>query len=190
MNQSSRRRSRILVGSLAVALPLALSACSGDQQSADPTAAAPGGECPADPVNVVVSVDQWGDIVSQLGGACANVTTVLAGSSVDPHDYEPAPSDAAAFDGAQLVVVNGGHYDEWATKLAASSAPDAPVINALVASGADDHEHAGKAMTMPGRAMTMPAKTTTTPAKTTTTPEMVTITPANPIRTSGTTPPP
>lgn len=144
MNQFSRRRSRILVGSLAVALPLALSACSGDQQSADPTAAAPGGECPADPVNVVVSVDQWGDIVSQLGGACANVTTVLAGSSVDPHDYEPAPSDAAAFDGAQLVVVNGGHYDEWATKLAASSAPDAPVINALVASGADDHEHAGE----------------------------------------------
>ena len=41
-------------------------------------------------------------------------TTVLSGSSVDPHDFEPAPSDAAAFEGAQLIVINGGHYDEWA----------------------------------------------------------------------------
>lgn len=93
-------------------------------------------------MKVVVSVDQWGDIVSQLGGACATVTTVLAGSSVDPHDYEPAPSDATLFDGAQMVVLNGGHYDEWAAKLAASSAPDAPVVNAVDLSGGhdgDDH---------------------------------------------------
>ena len=88
----------------------------------------------------MVSVDQWGDIVSELGGDCAQVTTVLASSAVDPHDYEPAPSDAAKFDGAQLVVINGGHYDEWAAKLAASSAPDAPVVDALEASGAEHGE--------------------------------------------------
>nr|WP_328514683.1 zinc ABC transporter substrate-binding protein [Mycolicibacterium palauense] len=99
--------------------------------------------CPTTPVDVVVSVDQWGDIVSQLGGACAEVTTVLAGSSVDPHDYEPAPSDAARFDGAQLVVINGGHYDEWAAKLASASAPDAPVISAVGLTGEhhDEGEH-------------------------------------------------
>jgi zinc/manganese transport system substrate-binding protein len=95
-------------------------------------------------------VDQWGDIVSELGGQCATVTTVLAGSAVDPHDFEPAPKDAALFEGAQLVVVNGGHYDEWATKLAAGSAPDAPVINALEAAGgeepsSDEHAHEGHA---------------------------------------------
>lgn len=101
---------------------------------------AQGPQCPTEPVNVVVSVDQWGDIVSQLGGACATVTTVLAGSSVDPHDYEPAPSDAVAFEGAQLVVVNGGHYDEWATKLAATSAVAAPLINAVELSGGHDEE--------------------------------------------------
>jgi len=101
------------------------------------------------PVNVVVSVDQWGDIVSQLGGDCAEVTTVLASSSVDPHDYEPAPSDAAVFEDAQLVVINGGHYDEWASKLAATSAPQAPLIDALALTGAapdgEEHAHEGEA---------------------------------------------
>ncbi|AKS36245.1 metal ABC transporter solute-binding protein, Zn/Mn family [Mycolicibacterium goodii] len=126
---------RTLAVSVALATPFALAACGADDTA---TNAEPAGDCPTTPVNVVVSVDQWGDIVSELGGACANVTTVLAGSSVDPHDFEPSPSDATKFEGAQLVVVNGGHYDEWATKLAQSSAPDAPVIAALDG----DHDHA------------------------------------------------
>jgi zinc/manganese transport system substrate-binding protein len=124
-----------------LAAALILAACSGgngDNPAASPTKT---GDCPTAPIDVVVSVDQWGDIVSELGGQCAKVTTVLAGSSVDPHDYEPAPKDAATFEGARLVVINGGHYDEWAAKLAASSAPNAPVIDALEVSGAD---HAGQ----------------------------------------------
>ena len=152
---STRRATRALAVTLALGLPLALSACGGDNQAAS-GAAQPEGDCPFEPVNVVVSVDQWGDIVSQLGGACAKVTTVLASSSVDPHDYEPAPSDAVAFEGAQLVVLNGGHYDEWAAKLAATSAPDVPVVSAVELAGgeapegddhADDagHEHAHEA---------------------------------------------
>ena len=139
------------LGVLAVAVlaaPFGLAACSG---GSEPAAASQGqaGACPVTPINVVVSVDQWGDIVSQLAGDCAKVTTVLASSSVDPHDYEPASSDAAAFEDAQLVVINGGHYDEWAAKLAATSAPQAPVVDALEAGGAEpegeDHTHEGEA---------------------------------------------
>lgn len=128
-----------------LASPLLLAGCAGgaDEASAPPTDAPP---CPTSPVEVVVSVDQWGDVVSELGGACANVTTLLASSSVDPHDYEPSPADAAKFEGAQLVVVNGGHYDEWAAKLAAGSAPNAPVVDAVGLGGGDDHaadDHSG-----------------------------------------------
>ncbi|MCV7174586.1 metal ABC transporter solute-binding protein, Zn/Mn family [Mycolicibacterium sphagni] len=129
-------------------VPLGLAACSSHPASApsatssatsassSATAApATGGTaapaaCPTTPVNVVVSVDQWGDIVSELAGKCGNVKTILASSSVDPHDYEPSPSDGAAFTGAQLVVVNGADYDPWASKLAATSAPNAPVVDA------------------------------------------------------------
>ena len=149
---------RVLAASFALALPLALSSCGSDEDSSTSagTPTPSEGGCPTTPVDVVVSVDQWGDIVSQVGGACADVTTVLASSSVDPHDYEPTPADAALFDGAQLVVINGGHYDEWAAKLAASSAPDAPVINAVELSGhegesghsdegEEGHSHEGEA---------------------------------------------
>ncbi|KUI04140.1 ABC transporter substrate-binding protein [Mycolicibacterium acapulense] len=124
---------RTILASAVLAAPFGVAACAGGDEAAQETSTAP---CPVRPVDVVVSVDQWGDIVSQLGGACAEVSTVLAGSAADPHDFEPAPSDAAKFDGAQLVVLNGGHYDEWAVKLAASTAPDAPVVEAM----AVDHE--------------------------------------------------
>jgi zinc/manganese transport system substrate-binding protein len=132
----------VLAAGLLLAAPFGLAACSGADKPAQSSTAA--GQCPTTPVAIVVSVDQWGDIVSELGGQCAKVTTVLASSSVDPHDYEPTPSDATAFTGAQLVVINGGHYDEWAAKLAASSAPSAPVVDALQASGAE-HEQQGTA---------------------------------------------
>jgi len=107
-----------------VALTIAVTGCSSDQTK---TAAA---TCPTTPVAVVVSVDQWGDIVTELGGACANVKTVLASSSVDPHEYEPSPADAALFTGAKLVVINGADYDQWAAKLAASSAAGGQVVSA------------------------------------------------------------
>ena len=134
------------VAAAAVALiaPLGLSGCSNDAgETAASTSAAAGGGCPTTPVDVVVSVDQWGDIVSELGGACAKVTTVLASSSVDPHDYEPSPADAATFADAQLVVVNGADYDPWASKFAETAAPKAPMVDAgkvtSTAEGANPH---------------------------------------------------
>ncbi|WP_276027423.1 metal ABC transporter solute-binding protein, Zn/Mn family [Mycolicibacterium litorale] len=127
----------MVAGLAATVLSFVTVACSGGEQPA-PTAQ-PSGDCPAEPLSVVVSVDQWGSIVSQLAGECATVNTVVSGSSVDPHDFEPAPKDAALFEDAQLIVVNGGHYDEWATKLAAGSAPDAPVIDAVELSGGAAH---------------------------------------------------
>ena len=121
-------RSCLQCASVATAflLPFAVAGCSTGQIKPGTGA----GACPTAPVAVVVSVDQWGDIVSELGGACANVKTVLASSSLDPHDYEPSPADAASFTGAKLIVVNGADYDSWASKLAASSAGGAQVVSA------------------------------------------------------------
>jgi zinc/manganese transport system substrate-binding protein len=125
--------SRRLAASAAIALTWSAVACGSEQPDQSQPAAsgtATAETCPTAPLDVVVSVDQWGDIVSQLGGACTKVKTVLASSSVDPHDYEPSPADAVAFAGAKLVVLNGADYDHWATDLAATSAPAAPVIDA------------------------------------------------------------
>ncbi|VBA45386.1 metal ABC transporter solute-binding protein, Zn/Mn family [Mycobacterium attenuatum] len=146
MNSLRSRLIGVTAAVIALIAPLGLSACSsrdGGKTAESSTTAAAGGGCPTTPVNVVVSVDQWGDIVRDLGGECAQVTTVLASSSVDPHDFEPSPADAATFAKAQLVVVNGADYDPWASKLAATSAPKAPVVDAGVvtktAAGANPH---------------------------------------------------
>ena len=139
-------RPRLIGVTAAVIALLGVSACStrdGGKAAESSTTVAASGGCPTTPVNVVVSVDQWGDIVRDLGGECAQVTTVLASSSVDPHDFEPSPADAATFSKAQLVVVNGADYDPWASKFAATSAPKAPVVDAGVvtktAAGANPH---------------------------------------------------
>ena len=79
--------------------------------------------CPTDPVKVVVTVDQWADIVRQLGGNCAEVTTIIQGADVDPHEYEPTPADNAKFLDADLVVMNGLGYDEWANKMVDTLSP-------------------------------------------------------------------
>ena len=150
-----------LITASVVLVPLSLTACNSSTSStpststsaaaasssagaaAGPSASAEPAACPTAPVSVVVSVDQWGDIVSELAGKCGNVKTILASSSVDPHDYEPSPADGAAFGGAQMVVVNGADYDAWASKLAANSAPNAPVVDAgkvtNTAEGANPH---------------------------------------------------
>ncbi|OBI82230.1 metal ABC transporter solute-binding protein, Zn/Mn family [Mycobacterium sp. E740] len=133
------RFARAITIGVAAATSFGTAACAGAGERAASPESGGAPPCPVAPVDVVVSVDQWSDIVSELGGACARVTTVLASSAVDPHDFEPAPSDAAKFEGAQLIVLNGGHYDEWASKLAASTAPEAPVVDALAVAGATNH---------------------------------------------------
>jgi zinc/manganese transport system substrate-binding protein len=110
-------------------LALALTACASSGRGGTPPPAA-AGACPTAPVSIVVTVDQWGDIVNRLAGACGRVTTIFASSSADPHDYEPSPADAASFEDAALVVVNGLDYDPWADKAVAALDRRPEVVNA------------------------------------------------------------
>jgi zinc/manganese transport system substrate-binding protein len=91
-----------------------VAACTGDGGESGSTSTGDPSVCPGDVVRVVVSVGQWGDIVGSLAGDCADVTTIVASGSVDPHDFEPGTADLAAFSDADLVVVNGAGYDSWA----------------------------------------------------------------------------
>ncbi len=130
---------RLALGLLSL-LALTAAACGTDSGSgqatattAPPTGAAPDTTapepCPVAPVPVVVSVDQWGDVVEQLGGTCTEVTTIIQGSSADPHDYEPTAADTAKFADARLVVVNGADYDHWAEDAAKALSPQPAIVN-------------------------------------------------------------
>jgi zinc/manganese transport system substrate-binding protein len=125
---------------LAVTATLTLAACGGSSGAGTTTSEADADSCPGEVLDVVVSVSQWGAIVEQLGGDCANVTTVLASSAVDPHDYEPTTADIAAFSDADLVVLNGADYDHWAADAVATSGSEPAVVDAAEVVGIED-EH-------------------------------------------------
>jgi zinc/manganese transport system substrate-binding protein len=129
-------RARSVVAALALLAGLAgsmgLAACSaaGGAGGRPVTTSGDAARCPGDVVDVVVSVSQWSDLVRRLGGDCATVTTVLASSAVDPHDFEPRPADIAAFEHADLVVMNGAGYDTWAADAVRNLDPRPAVVTA------------------------------------------------------------
>ncbi len=75
-------------------------------------------------VRVVAAENFWGSIARQLGGAHAQVTSVIVNPAQDPHAYEPTTVDGRTMATAQLAIVNGVGYDPWAPKLLAANPVD------------------------------------------------------------------
>ena len=90
---------------------LAIAGCGGGG-----TATGSGGK-----LNVVAAEDFWGSIAEQVGGDRVVVTDIITNPAADPHDYEPTAEDGRALAGAQVSIVNGIGYDEWASKLLAAN---------------------------------------------------------------------
>ena len=72
-------------------------------------------------LRVVAAENFWGSIAAQLGGDRTDVSSIIVNPSTDPHSYEPSARDARTIAGAQLAIVNGIGYDNWAPKLLAAS---------------------------------------------------------------------
>ena len=142
-----RTRTSVVPLAIGIAAVVGLSACSEDDGSSAGARVAEGNPaaCPGDVVDVVVSVSQWGGIVEELGGDCARVTTVVASAGIDPHDFEPSVADIATFSAAQIVVVNGSGYDNWAITAAANVDEPPVIIRAAEVAGLEvpEDEHGG-----------------------------------------------
>jgi ABC-type Zn uptake system ZnuABC Zn-binding protein ZnuA/ABC-type Mn2+/Zn2+ transport system permease subunit len=100
-------------------------------------------------VSVIATTTQIADVVREVGGDEVEVTQLLQ-SNTDPHDYEPRPSDVAAFPDADVVFINGGHLDEWVEELIEDSGSEARVVDlgmgipVKLEGGEDGHGHAGE----------------------------------------------
>jgi len=92
------------------------------------------------PPTVHASGPVWASVARAVAGDLATVTSTEMSASQDPHSYEPSAQDKLAFQKADVIVINGGHYDEWAEELVRSLDKGAVVVNAMEL--ADDvHEH-------------------------------------------------
>ncbi len=70
---------------------------------------------PTGVVKVLATTNVWGDIAKQLGGDWVEVTVILDDPMQDPHSYEASARDQLAVNDAELIVMNGGGYDEFMT---------------------------------------------------------------------------
>lgn len=86
-------------------------------------------------INVFASTNVWGAVVKAVGGPRVSVTSAITKPEQDPHDYEATAQDKLAAKSAKLTIVNGGGYDDWATKVITSSGTSAKSINAVDVSG-------------------------------------------------------
>lgn len=84
-------------------------------------------------VKVVAAENFYGDIVRQLGGSHVSVTSILSDPNVDPHTFQSNVQTGITASQADLVIENGGGYDDWMDKILASS----PNSNRLLLKGFD-----------------------------------------------------
>lgn len=82
-------------------------------------------------ISVVAAENFYGDIARQIGGDRVAIVSIISNPDQDPHAFEATPSQVREVTDAQVVVLNGGHYDEWMEKLLkASQRPTRIVVNA------------------------------------------------------------
>jgi len=123
---------------VSVSALLLLAACGSDDGS-DAEASS------SDTVSVVASTDVYGDIVSAIAGDDVEVTSIIDDPSADPHSYEANTRTQLAVSDADLIVQNGGGYDDFVDTLVSASDSDATVINAVEVSGREaEAEAAGE----------------------------------------------
>lgn len=65
---------------------------------------------------VVASTNVWADIASTVAGPDAEVSAIISDPAADPHSHETSAAESAQISDADLVVYNGGHYDEFMAK--------------------------------------------------------------------------
>lgn len=127
------RRTLLAITGLLAATTVALTACSGESASNDGK------------VSVVTSTNVWGSVAQAVAGDHATVTALFTGAGADPHEFEPSPTDTAKVADAGIVLLNGGHYDQYLET--APTGNGATVINAFeqlpaavrTAKGANEH---------------------------------------------------
>ncbi|CAN5408358.1 zinc ABC transporter substrate-binding protein [soil metagenome] len=87
-------------------------------------------------IAVVASTDVWGSIASSVGGKYVSVTSIIDKPDQDPHEYEADAQTQLSLSKAEVVVENGGGYDDFVGRmLKATANREAEVINAVEISG-------------------------------------------------------
>ena len=93
-------------------------------------------------VRIVASTTVWSNIANVIGGDYAEVHPVIWSPSQDPHSYEVTPRDQLLITSSDIVIMNGGGYDDFMNVVVQGGRPQIK-INAYDVAGSDEtrNEH-------------------------------------------------
>lgn len=92
---------------------------------------------------IVASTNVWGDVAKQVGGDLVEVTSIIDSESQDPHSYEASARDQLAIQKADLIISNGGGYDDFIDVLAQAvgNKPEVRVNTSVTTVAWQENEH-------------------------------------------------
>lgn len=82
-------------------------------------------------IRVVASTNVWANVIELVGGEWVEVTAIIDSVTKDPHSYQASDKDQQAINEAELVVYNGGGYDDFMLTLIAA-APESMTVLPLI----------------------------------------------------------
>ncbi|MFE4949226.1 metal ABC transporter solute-binding protein, Zn/Mn family [Leifsonia sp. NPDC056665] len=87
-------------------------------------------------VRVVASTNVYGDIASTIAGNAVDVTALMSDPAQDPHSFEASAQSQLAVSKADILIENGGGYDDFMNTLRTGSKnTKATVLNVVDLSG-------------------------------------------------------
>ena len=120
---------------LAVIALLALSGCAPQEQ--------PRWQAGSGPIKIVASTNVWGSVANLVAGDLATVDAIIYNVNQDPHSYELTARDQLMINNADIVIMNGGGYDDFMQQAVDADPSPAITVDAFMASGDDEtrNEH-------------------------------------------------
>ncbi|MBN9177474.1 MAG: zinc ABC transporter substrate-binding protein [Microbacterium sp.] len=123
-------RPLLLSATVLTAASLVLTGCAGGSSGGSGGASSPGDD---GAITIAASTDVYGSIASAIGGDDVTVTSIIEGTSQDPHEFEATAQDKLAVANADLIVLNGAGYDDFMSTLVGDV--DIPEVSAEKVTG-------------------------------------------------------
>jgi len=79
-------------------------------------------------IRIVAAEEFYGEAARAVGGENVEVISVLKGSNIDPHHFEPTPDISRQIHEANVIIYNGLGYDDWMENLIGASDKSKEVI--------------------------------------------------------------
>jgi zinc/manganese transport system substrate-binding protein len=134
-NSQSKGAWRAAAGIVAAALAVTLSGCA-SQANPTPTPS-------SKRISIVASTSVWGKVAEAVGGDLVEVTSLIDSPNQDPHSYVATARDRLAVENADIVIMNGGGYDDFMQTLVDQDETPGVTVDAYQAAGDDQtrNEH-------------------------------------------------